>query len=48
MKRNLDEQAKRMQLINLIRRIVREEMDKAFDVHLTDYEHKERPAEEET
>ncbi len=42
-----DEEIERIRLILLIRRIVREEMEQAFDDHLKDYEHKEKPAEEE-
>ncbi len=43
-----DGEGERIRLILLIRRIVREEMEQAFDDHLNDYEHKEKPAEEET
>ncbi len=41
-----DKLEKRKKLIRLIRRIARDEVWAAMDEHLTDYEHKERPAQE--
>ena len=41
-----EEIAKQKDLIQLIRRIAREEASQALDEHLSDYEHKERPMEE--
>ena len=41
-----DEIAKRKDLIQLIRRIAREEAWQAIDEHLSDYEHKEKPMED--
>ncbi len=41
-----DEDAERMRLILLIRRIAREEAWQALEDHLGDYEHIEKPAEE--
>jgi hypothetical protein len=38
--------AERMRLIHLIRKIAREEVWKAIDDHLNDYEHKEKATEE--
>ncbi len=40
------EEGERIRLIYLIRRIVREEMEQAFDDHLNDYEHKEKSVDE--
>ncbi len=42
-----DETAERMRLIRLIRKIAREEAWQALEDHLNDYEHKEKPAEEQ-
>lgn len=44
--RSYDEEAERLRLIHLIRRIAREEVTEALDEHLNDYEHKETPTEE--
>ncbi len=41
------EEAERMRLIRLIRKIAREEAWQALEDHLNDYEHTEKPAEED-
>lgn len=46
MRRDDDKLAERMRLIRLIRRIAREEVEQALEDHVSDYDHKEKPAEE--
>ena len=41
-----EEIAKQKDLIQLIRRIAREEASQILDEHLTDYMHQQKPAEE--